>query len=122
MRDLSEIKACYLAQPPEQRLGYLAMNLARLRTLAKEAAASILIDNILYESKYLIEWTACEFDVETTAELVELQVQLARWQLTLNHCLTDNSRNQEFITQIGNWLKKVLQMSQSVSENQVLSA
>ena len=47
MTDLSEIKACYLAQPMAHRLGYLALNLARLRSLARETADPMLVDSIL---------------------------------------------------------------------------
>jgi hypothetical protein len=34
----------------------------------------------LDESKHFIEWTAAEADIDKAAELVELQVQLARGQ------------------------------------------
>jgi len=62
------------------RLGGLAANLLRIKSLCKHDSNRDMVEGIIDESKFFIEWTASEAEIEVAAELVELQLQLAGWQ------------------------------------------
>jgi len=58
----------------------LAANLSRIKSFAAHEASREAVEDLIDESKFFIERTAAEAEVEVSAELVGLQVQLARWQ------------------------------------------
>src|ERR1051326_7847146 len=83
MSDLSTIRDRYLQDSLPVRLGGIAANMARVRSFSKHDANGDAVNGLIDESKWFIEWTAADFlpdDVETAAQLVELQIQLAQWQ------------------------------------------
>jgi hypothetical protein len=63
------------------------------------------------ESKFFIEWTAAEAEVNTAAELVELQIQLARWQCNWVRIWHDPVQRSEVAEQSAAWSQRVLEMS-----------
>ncbi len=65
----------------------------------------------MQESKVFIEWTAQEAKIETTAVLVELQIQLVQWQSDLTHIRNDSSKRIQVAEQSKRWLERVLDMS-----------
>ena len=79
MRDLSAKQSRYLQDPLPTRLGNLASNLAHISSFAKGAKNPNAVERLLDESRFFIEWVAVDTDLETTAELVEIQVQLSWW-------------------------------------------
>ena len=79
MNDLSEIRSRYLRDELPIRLGNLASNLAHISSYAKGGKNPNAVERLLRESRYFIEWTAAETAIDTAAELVEMQVQLAWW-------------------------------------------
>jgi len=56
-------------------------------------------------------WTAAEAELDTAAELVELQVQLARWQRNWARIWADPPQRQQVAEQSAAWSKRVLEMS-----------
>ena len=74
------IRERYMRDGLPVRLGGLAANLSRIKSFASREGNREAVESLIDESKYFIEWTAAEAEVDTAAELVELQVQLARWQ------------------------------------------
>jgi hypothetical protein len=80
MNNLEERRKRYLQDDLPIRLGGLAANLARVSSFVKNPANKETVNGLLEESKHFIEWTAHEAEINTTAELVELQIKLAVWQ------------------------------------------
>lgn len=81
MKGLQQLRDRYMQDPIPVRLGGLAANLSRVASFSKHAGHREAVSEMLEESKWFIEWTASELEIERAAELVRLQVQLALWQL-----------------------------------------
>jgi hypothetical protein len=81
MKDYSQTQARYLRFPVPARLGNLASNLDRIADFSAMMDNPAPVARVFDESKHFIEWAAGEAEIETAAQLVELQRQLARWQL-----------------------------------------
>lgn len=111
MSDLAGIKERYLRDDVPVRLGNLAANLARLGSLLNNPTNREAADRLLTESKFFIEWTASETDVEVAGQLVELQVQLARWQIRLPGILDDPEQQSETAQHARRWSDRILQVS-----------
>jgi hypothetical protein len=109
MKDLNTIRRRYLCDDLTVRLGGLAANLSRIKSFASHDTnrEAVVID----ESKYFIEWTAAEAEVSTAAELVELQVQLARWQRNWTRIWADPAKRSLVAEQSSAWSKCVSEMS-----------
>lgn len=111
MRDWNALKERYLQDELPIRLGNLASNLARIKSRSQNPANGELGESLLQESKLFIEWTAKDAEVEIAAELVELQVQLARWQYSWAR-IWDNAEQRMLVMEQANiWSEKVLNMS-----------
>ncbi len=80
MTNLEQIKQRYMQDEVAIRLGGISANLARIDSFSRHSANKAAAYYLLDESKYFIEWTAAHTDPDRAAELVELQVSLARWQ------------------------------------------
>lgn len=111
MKDRSALQERYLRDNLPVRLGGLAANLRRIGSFTQHAANREAVEGLLDESKYFIEWTAGEAEVDTAAELVELQVQLARWQRNLAHVWADPEQRQQLSEQSRVWSDRVLDFS-----------
>ena len=111
MRDYSKTRHRYLRDQLPVRLGGIAANLARVKSFSTHAENSILVNSLVEESKYFIEWTAAEADVEVAAELVELQLQLVRWQRTWTTIWPDPVKRQEVAETAKRWSDRVLELS-----------
>lgn len=93
------------------RLGGLAANLNRIKSFAANDASREAIESLIDESKFFIEWAATNADVNTAAELVELQVQLARWQRNWTRIWSDPVERRKLADHSASWSKRVLEMS-----------
>jgi hypothetical protein len=93
------------------RLGGLAANLARIKSFSDHPDHHNVIESLLNESKFLIEWTAPDAGLDTQVALVELQLQLARWQRAWAEIWTDPVRRATVAEQAGVWSERVLEMS-----------
>ena len=111
MKDRSAIQERYLRDTLPVRLGGLAANLSRIRSFAAHEANRDAVESLIDESKYFIEWTAAEAEVEVSAELVGLQVQLACWQCLWVHIWLDPVRRGQVAEASGVWSKRVLELS-----------
>ena len=108
--NLNEKQARFQNDDIQLRLGHIASNLARVRSFCNTAykkAVEIVID----ETEWLSEWTAAEIEPEQAEELVNIQVQLARWQLTLDNIWLDELRIAEIAQQAETYSQRVLDMS-----------
>lgn len=95
MNNLEEIRIRYMQDALPIRLGGLAANLARVCSFLKNPGNKDAVNGLLEESKYFIEWTAAETEIETAAQLVNLQIKLAQWQRMLaSDWMNDETRNE----------------------------
>jgi len=115
--DLAAIQARYLRDALPTRLGGLAANLARIVSFSRNTANREIVEQMIKESQWFIEWTAPEMDVDTAAILVELQLQLAQWQRCLAGMWNDAEKREAIMEQSRQWSKRVLQMSGLLHEN-----
>ena len=92
MKDWTPIQERYLRDSIPVRLGGLAANLRRIKSLAAQEISRDAIASLIEESKFFIEWTARETLTVTAAQLVELQIQLARWQHNWPQIWSDPTR------------------------------
>ncbi len=107
---LSEKQAQFQSDDIPHRLGHIASNLARVRSFCNTAykeAVQMVID----ETSWFIEWTAAEIEPEQAEELVNIQVQLARWQLTLDNVWSDDKNRAEMAQKAETWSGYVLDIS-----------
>jgi hypothetical protein len=111
MKDWAAIRERYLRDSLPVRLGGLAANLSRIKSFAAQDAGRDAVASLLDESKHFIEWTAAEAEIQTAAQLVELQVQMARWQQTWTKTWSDPLERKQLAEQSATWSKRVLEMS-----------
>ncbi|MBD2385434.1 hypothetical protein [Cylindrospermum sp. FACHB-282] len=98
------------------RLGHIAANLARIRSFS-HIAYKEAVTSIISETKWFIEWTAAEIEPLQAEELVNIQVQLAMWELSWDDIWVDEKVRTEVAEQSGVWSERVLDMSGLLSES-----
>jgi hypothetical protein len=111
MKEWTAIRTRYLRDNLPIRLGGLAANLSRIGSFAAHDASREAVESIIDESKFFVEWTAADAEINIAAELVELQVQLARWQCNWGRIWADPGQRRTVIEQSASWSKRVLEMS-----------
>ena len=120
--DLTAIRERYLRDALPVRLGGIAANLARITSFSRNDASREIVESMINESKLFIEWAAPEMDVATAAVLVELQIQLARWQRCWAGIWEDAGKRQTMIEQCRCWSMRVLSMSGLLQEDLSIAA
>ena len=111
MRNLVERKERYMRDPLPIRLGGLAANLARVRSFSRNEANHEAVFDLLEESKYFIEWTATAAEMETTLDLIELQLQIAVWQKHWQRNWDDENIRDKVAEASANWSRNLLERS-----------
>jgi len=111
MKDWTPIRERYLRDSLPVRLGGLAANLSRINSFAAHEASCEVVESLIAESKFFIEWTAREAQIDAAAELVDMQVQLARWQRNWAGIWADPARRNDVAKQSSAWSKRVLDLS-----------
>ena len=111
MKDWTQIRERYLRDDLPVRLGGLAANLSRIKSFSANEASHAVLESLIDESKMFIEWTAAQAEVNTAEKLVDIQVQLALWQLQWKTIWPDASRRSEVAKQADIWSKQVLELS-----------
>jgi hypothetical protein len=111
MKNRDAIHDRYLRDKLPTRLGGLAANLSRIKSFAIHEVNREAVVGLIEESKFFIEWTAADADIDMAAELVELQIQLARWERNWENIWVDHEQRQQVIEQSTHWVEKVLEMS-----------
>ena len=111
MKDWTTIRKRYLRDSLAVRLGGLDANLSRIKSFAVHDASREAVEGLIDECKFFIEWTAADAEINTAAELVELQIPLARWQRNWTSIWTDPAQRSQVAEQSGAWSRHVLEMS-----------
>ena len=108
MKNLISLKERYLRDPLPIRLGGIAANLARVKSFSKHLQHKKIVYNLLNESKFFIEWATKEADLETQVLLVEIQIQLARWQFNWNKIWNNEQKRNEIAIKAQDWSQQIL--------------
>jgi hypothetical protein len=116
MKDWTTKKERYLRESVLTRLGEIAANLARIQSFSNNDLNRDAVAHLIEESKFFIEWTAIDAGIDQAAELVELQVQLARWQLNWSNIWADDAQRTKVAQQAKIWSDRVLGMSGLLSK------
>ncbi len=111
MKDYTSIRERYLRDGVPIRLGGIAANLARIKSFSTYDANRDVVESVVDESKYFIEWTAAEAEIDAAAELVELQLRLALWQRNWNSIWSDPIQRKQVAEESGHWSDRVLELS-----------
>jgi hypothetical protein len=111
MKNYQHIRERYLRDPLPVRLGGLAANLRRVQSFVTHGANRDAVESLLDESKHFVEWTARETEIDNAAQLVELQIQLARWQRNWDRIWADPEARQQVGVQSQAWSDQVLALS-----------
>jgi hypothetical protein len=111
MKDRTAIRERYLRDILPVRLGGLAANLARINSFSDHPDHRGVVEGILDESKFFIEWTASDAGLDLQAELVQLQLQLACWQLNWKRIWNDPVERAAVAGKARTWSERVLEMS-----------
>jgi len=104
-------KERYLRDPLPVRLGNLASNLARIKSIATQPELGEAAKRVIRESKHFVEWAGKDAELQVQIELVELQRQLARWQFKWNEIWNDLEKRTSVAAQAGDWSQKILESS-----------
>lgn len=111
MTKLKKLRSRYLYDPISVRFGGLAANLARLASFSKHDSHQEVVLATLQESKWFIEWTAAEMDIQETSELVRLQIQLALWELQSHKEWNNENWRVGLVSKSQEWSQRILEMS-----------
>ncbi|MDP3185482.1 MAG: hypothetical protein Q8M58_09455, partial [Anaerolineales bacterium] len=111
MKDWTAIRERYMRDELPIRLGGLAANLGRIKSFSENESNRSVVESLIEESKYFIEWTAPEAEIETAAQLVELQLELVRWQYKMPQIWSDPNHRKQIAEKSNVWSKQVLTSS-----------
>ena len=111
MKDWTVIEERYMRDELPVRLGGLAANLGRIKSFSANEASRETVASLIDESKMFIEWTAAQAEINTAAIMVDVQVQLALWQIRWERIWTDPAQRKQMAEQSGIWSKQILELS-----------
>ena len=117
MKNLAKRRSRYLQDSTPVRLGGLAANLGRVASFSKNADHKEVVNSILQESKWFIEWMAGDLEINRAADLVRLQVQLASWQLKAQTEWSNESWRNSLAADSRQWSERLLEMSGLLKAN-----
>jgi len=113
---LDAVQERYMRDRLATRLGGLATNLMRISSVADHPENRQVVDNLLKESKFFIEWTAPDATLDKQVALVELQIKLARWHYRWHHDSADQAKRDHLAQEARTWAEQVLEMSGLLTE------
>lgn len=96
--------------------GGLATNLMRIASVAEHPGNRQIVNRLLEESKFFIEWTAPDTSLDKQAALVELQVKLAVWHYRWLRDFADQIKGTHLAREAHAWAERVLEMSGLLAE------
>jgi len=107
----------YMQDNLQVRLGGLAANLARIHSFSDHDDHEHIVESLLEESKYFIEWTGPAADLEKQICLVELQLQLAIWQRKWSRIWADHRQRKQIAASAQEWSRRILKISGLLSSS-----
>lgn len=91
MKDWTAIRERYMRDPLPVRLDGLAANLRRIKSFPENENCRETVASLINESKMFIEWTAAQAEINTASVMVEVQIQLALWQIRWDKIWPDST-------------------------------
>lgn len=111
MKDWSLIRERYMRDPLPVRLGGLAANLSRIKSFSAHDESRDTVASLIDESKMFIEWIAPQAEINTAAFMVDVQIQLALWQLRWDKIWKDANERKQLAEKSDAWSKQILEIS-----------
>lgn len=109
--DWNKLKSRYLQDNISIRLGGIASNLARAKSLLNAGTNEQVAMQLIRESQFLIEWTAPDASEDVATELVDLQRQLGYWHYHWSSVWSDSKQRQSVAHQAQAWSSRILSHS-----------
>ena len=113
---LDAVRERYMRDGLPIRLGGLATNLMRIASVADHPGNRHVVDSLLEESKFFIEWAAPDATLDKQAALVELQIRLARWHYGWHRDSADQAKRTHLAQEARAWAEQVLEISGLLTE------
>ncbi|MDZ4861572.1 MAG: hypothetical protein SGI88_21575 [Candidatus Hydrogenedentes bacterium] len=82
-----------------------------MKSFCKNADGKQVVESVIDESKYFIEWTNSDLKVDVATELSELRCQLAQWQLNFDALWNDPPSRKSMQESADVWSNRVLSLS-----------
>jgi hypothetical protein len=101
----------FLRDPLSRRLGGLAATLGRVSSTAMRSTNPAIVQAMLEEAKYYIEWTAAETEPETAAELVDMQRLITLWLKVWESASQNKTQRTLLSVQARQWSERTLDIS-----------
>ena len=111
MKNAENIKKRFLKDELPIRLGGIAANLARIKSFSSNENHLRAIESLLDESKYYIEWTIKDAPIDVQAYLIQIQIQLALWQVQLMRIWSNTEKRISISTIANKWSQEILKLS-----------
>ena len=93
------------------RLGGIAANLARIKSFADHPGHRHVVEGLIRESEFFIEWTIADTDVVVQEVLVDCQRTLARWYLNWKDIWENTSTRAAVAAEAERWSTRLLDLS-----------
>ncbi len=105
------IKTQYLQSNRTTQFDSLALNLTRIQLLARSGSDELVVQHLVRESQFFIEWAVSTIDLEAdlalATELVDLQRLLSRWKLGWPELWASEEQRQEMATLAQQWCDRI---------------
>ena len=111
MDNNSTLRDRYLTDALPVRLGGIASNLAKVGSYSRTVDNPDIVFRLLNETKWFIEWTAAEAEIDDAAQLVELQLELSRFQSDWGRIWANHAMRAAVATHSKSWSDRILKMS-----------
>jgi hypothetical protein len=111
MKDRTALRERFLRFSLPIQLGNLASNLARIDAWSDDVRAQQIVEHLIDESKFFIEWAAPGAELEQQFALVDLQRRLVRWQFAWSEIWNDSARRAAVAAEARQWSNRILAMS-----------
>ena len=109
--DWNQLKSRYLQDNFSTRLGGIASNLARARSLLDSGTNEQVALQLIRESQFLIEWTTPDASEDVAVELVVLQRLLSFWHYHWSSLWSNAEQRQSIAHQAQEWSNRLLDYS-----------
>ena len=117
MRVSDKIRKRYMRDETPVRLGGIAANLARIHSFSQNTQNRDVVEPILNESRYFIEWATPYVEkLEQQVVLIDLQRMLTHWQHTWKNLWENEQERAAMIADANQWSNQVLEMSGLLQE------
>ena len=111
LKDRIAIRERYLRDNLTIRIGGLAANLARVKSFSNDYRHRDIVESLVEESKFFIEWAAPDAGPDLGSTLAELQLQLARWQLAWHTIWEDTAHRDRVGNEAQAWSTELLRLA-----------